>query len=153
MDCQIGINTPPTRDSVVRGPHVDAPVELYAMLLYMKDAQDERAGGDLAISRWKDPGKRVFVGAEAEEEDVELVKTVPYRANTLVLFMNSDLALHGVTPREASSQTRRLLNIIGEVDKSLPSGLFEIPQKHAPDSRKMPWLVRKMKKLGKAYRR
>jgi hypothetical protein len=147
LDCQLGINTPPTRHSTVRGPHTDAPVELFAILLYMKDEHDERAGGDLGIYRWKDPSARGFVAAEVEQDDAELVKTVRYKPNTMVLFLNSDLALHGVTPRDASTHTRRLLNIIGEVDQSLPSGLFVLPQKHA--QQKKPWLRRKLRKLGK----
>lgn len=151
LDCQIGINTPPTTMSAVRGPHADAPVELFAILLYLKDQADERTGGDLAIYRWRDPNVRRFVGAEVEEADVELVKTVTYRPNTMVMFLNSDDALHGVLPRAVSSQTRRLVNIIGEVDQSIPSGLFVMPQKYGEGRSRKNWLTRKINKIRKVF--
>ena len=45
LDCQIGINTPATQVSCARGVHADAREELFAILLYFKDAEDDTAGG------------------------------------------------------------------------------------------------------------
>jgi hypothetical protein len=48
------------------------------------------------------------------------VNTIGYKANRMVLFLNAQDSLHAVTPREPSPFTRKLVNIIGEVDKSFP---------------------------------
>ena len=46
---------------------------------------------------------------------VEVVKTIKYKPNCFVMFLNTNRAVHGVTPR-INSQTERLsINIIAEV--------------------------------------
>ena len=66
MDCQVGINTPVEVSSSVRRVHTDAPVELFAMLLYFRDANDATPGGDLEVYRWTTTGKRRFRGSEVD---------------------------------------------------------------------------------------
>jgi hypothetical protein len=134
LDCQIGINTPVTSKSSVRRVHADATEELYAMLLYFRREDDDFTGGDLEIYRWKKSARRRFVGAEVEEHDAELVKTIKYEANTLVLFINSAISLHAVSDRSVTPRSRRLVNIIGEVYRSVPPGLFVKHQKYAKSS-------------------
>jgi hypothetical protein len=129
LDCQIAINTSVARVSSVRGVHADAPEELFAMLLYCRRPEDDSSGGDLEIWRWKDGRRPAFIGAEAYEPDSELVATIPYRANTLVAFINSDAALHAISDRSVTRHSRRLVNIIGEVYRPLPGGLFVKPQR------------------------
>jgi len=124
LDCQIGINTPATKTSSTRGVHADAPEELFAGLLYFRDPADDTAGGDLEIHRWQDPQRRHFVGSEAEESAAELVDTIAYEANTLVLFLNTRDSLHAVTARAPSPHTRKLVNLVGEVGDAFPNGLF-----------------------------
>jgi hypothetical protein len=51
MDCQVGMNSPVSRKSSVRGPHHDTPGEVYAGLLYFRDAKDKSTGGDLQGAR------------------------------------------------------------------------------------------------------
>lgn len=129
LDCQVGINTPATNTSSVRRVHVDAGVELFAILLYFKHPDDDTAGGDLEIFRWKNPRKKRFRRSEVEETDAEHVATVEYKANRMVMFVNSQDSLHAVTPRTPSPHTRRLVNIIAEVDTSIPQGLFSRPKR------------------------
>jgi hypothetical protein len=129
LDCQIGINTPVTTKSSVRRVHTDAIEELYAMLLYFRREDDDFTGGDLEIYRWKESAQRRFVGAEVEEKDAELVTTIKYEANTLIIFINSEIALHAVSDRSVTARSRRLVNIIGEVYRSVPHGLFVKHQK------------------------
>lgn len=129
LDCQIGINTPVERMSSVRSVHTDAPDELFAMLLYFRAPGDRVAGGNLEIYRWKRGVPRRFVGREVDPHDAELVSTIEYKANTLVAFINSDVSLHGVSPRAPSNRSRRLVNIVGRVHLSIPEGLFARPQK------------------------
>lgn len=133
LDCQVGINTPATRTSSTRGVHADAAEELYAALLYFKDAEDDTAGGDLDIYRWRNPRKKYFLGPDADPAAAERVDTVRYQANTLVLFLNGRDALHAVTPRAPSQHTRKLVNIIGEVNETFPDGLFTRPKRRDLD--------------------
>lgn len=114
LRCQPGVNTPTRTVSRVRGPHLDNPRELYAGLFYMPD--DE--GGDLEIYRWKSEEKRFHGKLEVEDDCVELVKTVKYRPNTYVMFLNGPDALHGVTPRK-SDKPRFLVNVIADIRKPL----------------------------------
>jgi len=129
LDCQIGINTPVERMSSARGVHTDAPDELFAMLLYFRPPNDRVAGGNLEIYRWKRDVPHHFVGREVDPCDAEFVETVEYQPNTLVAFINTDVSLHGVSPRAPSIVSRRLVNIVGRVGQSVPEGLFARPQK------------------------
>lgn len=115
IECQPGINTPSPVLSKVRGPHLDNPKEIYAGLFYMASDSD---GGDLEIYRWKSGEKKYHGKLEVYEECVELVKTVPYKPNTCVFFLNGPNALHGVTPRK-SKNFRSLVNVIAETREPL----------------------------------
>lgn len=115
-DCQPGINTPVWKESSVRGPHVDNPVELFGGLFYLKD-EDDNAGGDLEIfSINKDP---LFEGkAEiANKKNLTLHSKVSYEENVFVIFLNSNKSIHGITSREKTQSTRNLINIIFETYK------------------------------------
>ena len=120
-ECQIGVNTPcPVRSRVV-GPHLDNPKELYAGLLYMR-GDDEPDGGDLEVLRYIKP-PRFEDKRRLPDDYTEVVRTIPYRANTFVLFINTPESIHSVSPRGPCEQYRRLVNIIGEARKPL----FEVP--------------------------
>jgi hypothetical protein len=132
LDCQVGINTAVTTKSSVRRVHTDAPEELYAMLLYFRRKDDDFTGGDLEVHGWKEGARRRFVGAEVQEKNAELVRTIKYEANTLIVFINSEISLHAVTDRNITTRSRRLVNIIGEVYRSVPQGLFVKRQQKSP---------------------
>jgi hypothetical protein len=132
LDCHIGINTPSPRRSSVRRVHADAPDELFAALFYFRAGDEATRGGDLQIHRWKRDKPQRFVGAEVDEQDAELVYTVPCRPNTAVLFVNSQSSLHAVSSRDPSTLSRRLVNVMGRVHQSVPEGLFVKPQKSDP---------------------
>jgi hypothetical protein len=133
LDCQVGINTPVTGTSSVQGLHLDSPKELLAMLLYFRAAEDDSAGGDLEIHRWKRPSASLFEGGHFSESDAEYVTTVHYEPNTLVALINSPFALHAVSPRSVTPHSRRLVNIIAEVYRTLPEGLFTRPRFGRPE--------------------
>ena len=132
LDCHVGINTPSTRASSVRRVHTDAPDELFAALVYFRAEEDAVSGGDLEIFRWKDNRQHLFVASEVDESDAERVNTVTYRANTAVIFINSERALHAVSRRGPALSSRRLVNIMGRFREALPEGLFEKRQKMNP---------------------
>ena len=129
LDCHIGINTPSRRRGSVRRVHTDAPDELFAALFYFRAVNDQAAGGELEILRWKRGKAHLFVGSEVDECDAETVDTVAYKPNTAVIFINSPMALHAVSARDPSPVSRRLVNIMGRVPHSIPEGLFEKRQK------------------------
>lgn len=116
-ECQQGINTPcPTRSRVI-GPHFDNTREIYAGFLYMP-ADDDPGGGDFEIRRYT--SIPVFHGKSRIPDDcTETVSTVPYRANTFVIFINGPEAVHSVSYRGPCTQYRRLVNVIGEAKQPL----------------------------------
>lgn len=119
LDAQICANTPVDKPSSVRGPHVDLPDKLFAGLLYLRDPRDDSKGGNLEIYRKKE-GKGAFHWDQfMDPKYIDLVHTVPYRRNALVIFPNSLQALHGVTVRETTSWPRYFVNFIGEVKEPL----------------------------------
>lgn len=121
LDAQICINTPVSKPSSVKGPHLDNERELFAGLWYLRPKDDDSKGGELDIYRIIKRPK--FHGARLTDyRFVQKVTTVPYEHNTLVLFLNSDRALHGVTPRQATDRPRYLFNLLGEV----PHKLFDL---------------------------
>ena len=128
LDCQIGINTPVKRKSSVRGPHVDSPVELFGGFLYFKEQYSKTTGGDFDIYSWKEDEKKCFTGNYVALKKIEKVLTIKYEPNSFILFLNNLDAVHGVSERDISLSSRRLVNIIGEVYNKYEDGLFKIPQ-------------------------
>lgn len=128
FDLQPGINTPVTRKSSVRNPHIDSPSEIFAGLLYLRHPNDDSYGGDLEIydsnSKIK-IGKRKIRKDEKDRiyfqknevintQDLILSKTIPYSSNNFILFLNTPNSIHGVSPRNITNYERRLLNIVYE---------------------------------------
>ncbi len=111
MDCQFVINSPVREVSSVRGPHLDVPEKLYAALLYFRVPGDEAEGGDLDLFRLL-PDRRI-----------ERFDTVRYAANTLMMWINTPLGIHAVTPRAVTDIPRRYINFLGET-YGLPGGGF-----------------------------
>ena len=118
VDAQIGMNTPVTAQATsVKGPHVDRARALYGGLYYLRHPDDRSEGGNLEMFRFKGDPRRRFEGQHIDAEHVELVKTVPYEHNTLVLFVNSIHSLHGVSVRTVTPFPRYLVNLLAEVKK------------------------------------
>jgi hypothetical protein len=123
LEAQAAVNTPVTGPaSSVRRGHIDDPNKLFVGLYYLRPPDDYSTGGDLELYRYR-PGRPVFEGHEIDDRYIEVVKTVPYRRNTLIVFMNSPASLHGVTVRQQTDATRLFLNLGAEVRRDL----FAIP--------------------------
>jgi hypothetical protein len=122
LDCQFVMNTPVKRKSSVKTAHVDLCDKIFSALFYMRDPRDTSQGGDLDIYDWRREPR--FVKHRALNRDVEVVKTVPYRANSYLCFVNSPEAVHGVSPRDTTDVPRRYINFIAE----LPVKAFEPKQ-------------------------
>ena len=107
LDCQIMADD--TSDArVCRGPHVDAPHEIYAGLIYFRHPDDSSEGGELCVVKAKDSGSvypaedaiRVrHKPAELEDDDVEIVAKIPYKANTAIFFMSVTRDMSGLCTR------------------------------------------------------
>ncbi len=117
LDCQLVINTPVKRTSEVVEPHLDSLREIYAGLLYMKNKDDFFSGGDLIIYSYIN--KKLYGKSRAKKEDIIIKDKIEYKANQLAFFINSPLALHGVSSRDPNHNFRKYINIIGETEKPL----------------------------------
>ena len=123
LDCQFGLNSPVTRASSVRSPHLDRPTKLFNALLYCRAPDDPTPGGELILYRSTGPlmhGK----GSSIVPTRVSAAKRIAYRPNRLVLFLNSPTSVHGVAPRPQTPHVRRYVNFLCEFKQPL----FEVPR-------------------------
>lgn len=117
MEVQFVLNG--MQDETVRTIHLDNSRELFAGLLYMRKDEDNSTGGDIQVFR-KVTEKPEFSGIrEVNPNHVTPAGTVPYRANTMILFLNTIDTLHGVTPRLDAQCVRRYINIDAHQKKKL----------------------------------
>lgn len=146
LDAQICVNTRVRgAPSSVRRAHVDSPYKLFTGLYYFRHPEDDSAGGDLEFYRFK--GRpRGFRVAEVDDRYVEVVKTIRYRPNTLVMFINHLRALHGVTERAVTPFPRCFFNLVGEVRKPL----FDLG-KHQ-QGRRRSYLVETLRRVPQLFR-
>jgi len=134
LDCQIGINSPLSWRSRVRGPHYDKLYKIFSGLLYMRHFEDVSKGAELelyacdsnctsvslfyetfsSLVKFKLPTS-VYESKHYDPSELKVLATHPYANNYLVFFLNSKRALHGVSPRAPTKKSRRLLNFIAEV--------------------------------------
>ena len=123
LDAQIAGNTPALTPGVPRGIHFDSRNALYAGLFYLRDPDDNSIGGDLQIWKWKSGySNRKKASEYREGVDVnhcELIGTIPYAANTLVLLINSIDSLHSVTTRQPTPHTRKFMNLLADFNHDL----------------------------------
>ena len=114
-----------------RTPHIDNPREIYAALLYMPYADDSSTGGEFQIHETHDIITEVNKngGREVKEKAGKIVKTVPYRENTLVVFCNnSPKCVHSVSARTNAEHHRRSVNIIAEFNRAAKRKMFEVKE-------------------------
>lgn len=129
-DCQPGINTPVKSKSTVRDSHIDNPVELIAGLFYLRNNQDSSKGGNLEIMK-KVHEKPILFHKKAEvynTQNLEVYKSIDYKKNNVIFFLNTINSIHRITPRENCDIPRNLTNIIFET-YSLKEKLFKINYK------------------------
>jgi hypothetical protein len=115
LDARIEINCPVTTASSPRGPHLDTPNRVYSGLFYCRHPEDDSAGGDLQLFRWKDGPAPSIDAYELSPDSVDCVATIPYRPNLLVFFPHGIDALHGVSVREPTPHFRRYVFITAEL--------------------------------------
>lgn len=126
LDVQFGVNSPVTEVSRVRGPHVDKPQKLFAGLLYLRRPDDPSTGGDLGLYRARTERYSFDGQLDLDDRYVERIKEIPYRPNTLVMWLNTPRSLHGVSPRSVTDVPRRYVNFISECYRLSTDGFFPI---------------------------
>jgi hypothetical protein len=128
MDVQFGVNSPVTAPKSVRGPHVDDVWKLFAALLYFRLPEDDATGADLVLYRARN-GSYVMDGRrDIPERYVDVYRVVPYRPNTLVMYLNTARSIHGVTPRSVTSVPRRYVNFQSECYRLTTPGFYRPPR-------------------------
>lgn len=140
LDCQFVINTPwfaTDQPPSVKTPHVDKHDTIFSALFYFRDPADEGQGGDLELYSWT-RRPRFLRNRMILPEDLRHRKDVRYAANTVIAFVNSAQAAHGVTPRAASRLPRRYINFIVET----PFKAFDAPMM-GPVGRLIHWRQRR----------
>lgn len=125
MELQFVMNSADTEK--IRTPHLDQGRELFACLFYMKRPDDTSTGGDLLIYEKTTSDFQFQPGRIAPPDRIRPVASVPYKANNLVIFLNSLNSIHGVGPRQGAQVLRRYVNI----DCHIREKLFVLDQRHA----------------------
>ena len=107
LDCQITIQTPVRGEPAVdRGPHVKVRDKVLVGFLFLRPDDDRVLGGDLDLYRIR-PGLDPVYGAMQviDPLSIQLAKTIPYRKNTLVMFLNFPLSIRGTSFQCANHNT------------------------------------------------
>ena len=127
LDTQFVVNSPVTETSTVRGAHIDKPYKLFAGILYMRQAGDRSTGGNLELYRARNGARPHFDRRQhVPENAVTPFAEVPYAPNTLVLWLNTPRALHGVSPRSMTEVPRRYINFIAECYRLQTDTFFSV---------------------------
>jgi hypothetical protein len=121
----------PITETTSRTPHIDNPMEMWAGLLYMPYKNDESVGGEFQLHKVKNKISKVNMskGRQVFDEDLgPVVKTVPYKRNTFVMFANnSPNTVHSVSMRISPTAYRRSVNIIGEFKRGYAK-MYEVQE-------------------------
>ncbi len=119
LDCQPCWGAPVTRACSSDPCHIDRPVALFAGLLYCRLPNDDSAGGDLELYRFRGAERRYDATRHVDAALVEPVKRIEYAANRLVFFLHSPQSLHGVTVRAVTRWPRLHVNFLAEMQKPI----------------------------------
>jgi hypothetical protein len=128
FDVQPGINTPvkTVLPTSVRGIHLDNPLEIFALLIYFKDNEDNQ-GGNLEFWSCRDSSTLQRYGKSEYEGSFEQIGSLEYGSNVAAAFLNSPISFHSVSPRSQGNKVRKLVNIILELNPKYGKGWFDIP--------------------------
>ena len=144
LDCQFVINSPVVEATTVRGPHLDRPHTLFAALLYFRAPEDESTGGDLELYRMTRAGHRFDARYMIPSDAVTPFRRIEYAPNTLVMWLNTCDALHGVTPRAVTEHPRRYINFVADCYGLSTDTLFTVPM--TPGGAVKDWVQRTLRR-------
>jgi hypothetical protein len=117
------------------GPHSDLYTKLVVLLLYLApDDSAEHLG--TSLYRPKQPGFSCPDSKHYRFADFIRVKTLPYRPNSLLAFMRSDVSFHGLEPlseRDVESTGRDVIQYVIH-DKAKREAQLEARRRAAPEA-------------------
>ena len=116
------INSTPTSESCVRGPHLDQPDKLYFGLHYMRhDSEIAECGGGLILWKHKERSKTRFYRGyrEIPKEDLTISSTIPYGKNLFIMGLNTIDSVHSVSERAVGANVRKFSNSISQLNFKL----------------------------------
>ena len=116
QDYNFGINTPVKHKSTVRGPHFDNTKVLYAGLIYMREKNDTTTGGNFRIFEKKVKNFSITSGRAVSDDQVRLFKEINYEPCSMILFKNSPVSVHAVSPRSISKFARKYITFNATTD-------------------------------------
>lgn len=108
-----------------RGPHIKITRSLLIAELLLRLPDDHCSGGDFVLYE-RAPDAKLLFGPEQQvlnKERLHAAKTIPYRANTCVTFVNSSEAIHCQSERFDCPHPIFYLNVVLQVERPL----FELP--------------------------
>ena len=94
----------------------------------MRDDFDDSSGGDLTLFKFsgekKIDAKRGF---SVDPSNATREKTITYKKNTLIMFLNGIDSLHAVTPRYRTKFFRKFLYLSGTLNAPMyESGKYQV---------------------------
>lgn len=104
MDCKALAHTPVTGDTKAeRGPHLKNFRTLFLWYVYLRADHDDAAGADHTLYTPK-PGVSPVLGPRQtlDLDQLDEARVIPFRHNTLVVFMNTPRSFQTNSPRAAS---------------------------------------------------
>ena len=126
LDAQLSIHTRVLANPCVdRGPHLKTREKPFEAYLLLKPDEDPAEGGDFEIYSLRSGIKPVFGPQQVTDPlYVKLEKSIPYRKNTLIMFLNTSRSIQNYSIRCASDYPLMYFNY----NVSLPEKLYDIDQ-------------------------
>ena len=122
LDSLALIHTPASgAPEIERPPHLKGFETVFLAYVFLRPDDDDSEGADFDFYSIK-PGKPIVLGPRlsARPEQLKVETRVPYRKNTLVIFLNTARSFQGVTARSASKRPYMVLHFTAH----LPSHLY-----------------------------
>ena len=91
---------------------MDRSKNIIGGLFYLKEQDDLDEGGNLELYKWKSQNdfiKMLNYDNSISRKQIDLIKTIKYKKNTIVFFLNSLDSLHSVTSRKVNSVRRKYI--------------------------------------------
>lgn len=125
LDAALVAHTPVTEGTCAeRGPHVKEPDKPFLGFLFLRPPQDVAEGGELCLYAAKEGAQLSFAGRnQADAAELELVRSVPYRRNVLVLLLNTARTITTHAPRGVSPFPMQYFHFLVQ----LPRPMFALP--------------------------
>jgi hypothetical protein len=102
----------PGPDYVIRTPHLDSPTTILTCLFYIRLPNDYSSGGSLNVHSVDDTPWTLKKRIQHKLSGIHypVAKTVDFKSNTLLLFLNSNVSVHSVSVRRQAEVSRMVIH-------------------------------------------